>query len=71
MYLSFKEEFNTLQVHFMFLEKTFLLNENGSSIGQITGHFRFVLASPNKDNNKNKKPSYGKPTVKRFSSPDA
>ena len=28
------------------IEKTFLLNENGSLIGQITGHFRFVLASP-------------------------
>jgi O-methyltransferase involved in polyketide biosynthesis len=28
------------------LEKTFLLNENGSLIGQITGLFRFVLSSP-------------------------
>jgi methyltransferase (TIGR00027 family) len=28
------------------IEQTFLLNENGSSIGQITGHFRFLLASP-------------------------
>ena len=53
------------------IEKTFLLNENGSLIGQITGHFRFVLASPNNDNNKNKKHSYGKPTVKRLSSTDA
>ena len=34
------------------IERTFLLNENGSLIGQITGHFRFVLASPNNDNNK-------------------
>jgi methyltransferase (TIGR00027 family) len=29
------------------IEKTFLINENGLLIGQITGHFRFVLASPN------------------------
>jgi len=29
------------------IEKTFLLNENGSLIGQITGLFRFVMASPN------------------------
>ena len=29
------------------IEKTFLLNENGSLIGQINGSFRFVLASPN------------------------
>jgi methyltransferase (TIGR00027 family) len=28
------------------IERTFLLNENGSSIGQITGNFRFVSASP-------------------------
>jgi methyltransferase (TIGR00027 family) len=28
------------------IEKTFLLNENGSLIGQINGSFRFVLASP-------------------------
>jgi hypothetical protein len=28
------------------IEKTFLLKEDGSLIGQITGHFRFVLASP-------------------------
>jgi len=28
------------------IERTFLLDENGSLIGQITGHFRFVLASP-------------------------
>lgn len=27
------------------IEKTFLLNENGSLIGQITGSFRFVLAT--------------------------
>jgi len=30
------------------IERKFLLDENGSLIGQITGHFRFVLASPNK-----------------------
>ncbi|EDN67111.1 conserved hypothetical protein [Beggiatoa sp. PS] len=29
------------------IERRFLLNEIGSIIGQITGHFRFVLASPN------------------------
>ncbi|MCP4359601.1 MAG: SAM-dependent methyltransferase [Chloroflexi bacterium] len=29
------------------IEKAFLLNEDESSIGHITGHFRFVLASPN------------------------
>ncbi len=29
------------------IERTFLLNENGSLIGQITGHFRIVMASPN------------------------
>jgi methyltransferase (TIGR00027 family) len=29
------------------IEKTFLINENGLLIGQITGNFRFVLASPN------------------------
>jgi hypothetical protein len=29
------------------IERTFLLDENGSQIGQITGHFRFVLASAN------------------------
>jgi O-methyltransferase involved in polyketide biosynthesis len=28
------------------IERTFLLPENGTLIGQITGHFRFVLASP-------------------------
>jgi methyltransferase (TIGR00027 family) len=28
------------------IERTFLLNEDGSSIGKITGVFRFVLASP-------------------------
>ena len=28
------------------IEKTFLLNEKGSLIGQITGSFRFALASP-------------------------
>jgi hypothetical protein len=27
------------------IEKTFLLDETGSRIGQITGHFQFVLAS--------------------------
>lgn len=30
------------------IEKTFLLNENGSLLGQITGSFRFAMASPNK-----------------------
>jgi hypothetical protein len=30
------------------IEKTFLFNEDGTLIGQITGHFRFVTASPNK-----------------------
>ena len=29
------------------IEKTFLLYENGSLIGQITGAFRFAMASPN------------------------
>ena len=29
------------------IEKTFLLNEDGSLIGQITAHFRFLMASPN------------------------
>ena len=29
------------------IEKTFLLNKNGSLIGQITGWFRFASASPN------------------------
>jgi len=29
------------------IEKTFLLNEKGSLIGQITGSFRFATASPN------------------------
>lgn len=29
------------------IESTFLLNEDGSSIGKITGTFRFALASPN------------------------
>lgn len=28
------------------IEKTFLLNENGSLMGQITGSFRFAMASP-------------------------
>jgi methyltransferase (TIGR00027 family) len=28
------------------IERAFLLDENGSLIGRITGHFRFVLASP-------------------------
>lgn len=28
------------------IEKTFLLDENGSLMGQTTGHFRFVVASP-------------------------
>jgi len=28
------------------IERTFLLNENGSLIGQITGSFRFAMASP-------------------------
>ncbi|MDM8529250.1 SAM-dependent methyltransferase [Anaerolineales bacterium HSG24] len=28
------------------IEGTFLLDENGSLIGQITGHFRFVMATP-------------------------
>jgi methyltransferase (TIGR00027 family) len=28
------------------IEKTFLLNENGSLIGQINGSFRFAMASP-------------------------
>jgi hypothetical protein len=28
------------------IEGAFLLDENGSLIGRITGHFRFVLASP-------------------------
>lgn len=31
------------------IEKTFLLNENGSLIGQINGSFRFAMASPNND----------------------
>lgn len=30
------------------IERTFLLAENESLIGQITGHFRFVVASPKK-----------------------
>jgi methyltransferase (TIGR00027 family) len=30
------------------IERAFLVNENGSLIGRITGHFRFVLASPEK-----------------------
>jgi methyltransferase (TIGR00027 family) len=34
------------------IEKTFLFKENGSLIGQITGHFRFVLASPKKQQEK-------------------
>lgn len=29
------------------IEKTFLLDANGSLLGQVTGHFRFVLASIN------------------------
>lgn len=28
------------------IEKTFLVNDNGLLIGQITGHFRFVIAAP-------------------------
>jgi methyltransferase (TIGR00027 family) len=28
------------------IERTYLSNQNGSLIGQITGHFRFVIASP-------------------------
>ena len=28
------------------IEDTFLLDENGSSLGKITGNFRFVVASP-------------------------
>ena len=31
------------------IEKTFLLNDNGSLMGQITGLFRFAMASPNSD----------------------
>jgi len=31
------------------IEKTYLLNENGSLIGQITGSFRFAMASPDND----------------------
>ena len=34
------------------IEKAFLLNENGSLIGQITRHFRFVSASPNNKSQK-------------------
>ena len=34
------------------IERTFLLKEGGSLIGQITGHFRFVLASPRKQQEK-------------------
>ena len=34
------------------IEKMFLLNENGSSIGQITGWFRFAMASPNNKSQK-------------------
>jgi hypothetical protein len=30
------------------IESTFLANGNGSLIGNITGHFRFVSASPSK-----------------------
>jgi len=30
------------------IERTFLLKENGTLLGRITGHFRFVLASPQK-----------------------
>ena len=30
------------------IERTFLIEENGSLIGQITGHFRFVLATQKK-----------------------
>lgn len=33
------------------IEKAFLLNENGSRVGQITSHFRFVLASANNKQN--------------------
>lgn len=38
------------------IERTFLLKENGSLIGQITGHFCFVLAS-HKKNKENEKPN--------------
>ena len=31
------------------IEKTFLINESGSSIGQMNGLFRFAIASPNND----------------------
>ena len=31
------------------IEETFLLNENGSFIGQINGSFRFAMASPGND----------------------
>ena len=31
------------------IEKTFLMNANGSLIGQMTGHFRFVTASSKKE----------------------
>jgi hypothetical protein len=31
------------------IENTFLLHENGTLIGQITGSFRFAIASPNND----------------------
>jgi methyltransferase (TIGR00027 family) len=31
------------------IENTFLLNDNGSLTGQITGLFRFAMASPNHD----------------------
>jgi len=34
------------------IERTLLFKENGSLIGQITGHFRFVLTSPCKQQEK-------------------
>jgi len=35
------------------IEKAFLKNKNASFLGQIAGFFRFTLASPNDDSNKN------------------
>jgi O-methyltransferase involved in polyketide biosynthesis len=34
------------------IERRFLSKEDGSLIGQITGHFRFVLASPKRQQDK-------------------
>ena len=34
------------------IERTFLVNEDGSLIGRMTGHFRFVLASPKRQQDK-------------------